>query len=161
MFTHVARRKVTFIVLLILILILILLIVFETNNSHKHNSIITISTKNIRKHIYRRAITALYNNNVHANINTINNRKADGNAYILLMQQSFDKLHDYWVDDGYRNYLHYETYCNNRLLKFGIRYLTLTHFSNYTYRYLYSDNGYPLLRFVPDRNHWHLKFDLW
>lgn len=102
-------------------ILILLLLVFESNNSSKHSSIITISSKNIRKHIYRRAINALYNNSANALINSVNNRKADGNAYTLLVQQSFDKLYDYWVDNGYRNYHHYDNYCHHRMLKFGIR----------------------------------------
>ena len=94
---------------------------FESTNSHKHHSIINISIKNIRKHCYRRALTTLYNNVTNSQINTTNYKKADSNAYLLLVQCLFDKLHDYWSDNGYRNYEYYDDYCCKRMLKIGIR----------------------------------------
>lgn len=95
--------------------------IFERTHSHKHNRIISIGTKNIRKYSFKRAMAALFDSVCNSSANNSSNFKADKNAYLMSIQRSFNTLFDYCNDNSYRNYFHYDSYFHQRNLKLSCR----------------------------------------
>jgi hypothetical protein len=75
----------------------------------------------MRKYSFKRAMAAFRDNVNNSNSNSSSKAKADKNAYILSIQRCFNTLFDYCNDNNYRNYYHYESYFNQRNLKYCCR----------------------------------------